>query len=147
MVLTPLHSFAAPLLRYEIFDRAVVGGPCVCGRGLPVLTAILGRERNLLTLPNGRRVWPSFPSAAWTHVAPIRQIQMVQRSLQDIEVRCVVERDLEPAERDALSAALVGALGHPFRFAILRVDAIERGPSGKYEDFRSELGRPESVAR
>ncbi|MEI6255191.1 MAG: hypothetical protein WCQ77_00955 [Planctomycetota bacterium] len=37
VVLTPLHNFAMPLLRYEIGDLATVGsGPCRCGRMLPV---------------------------------------------------------------------------------------------------------------
>jgi phenylacetate-CoA ligase len=38
MVLTPLHNFAMPLIRYDVGDYGVVGEPCPCGRGLPVLT-------------------------------------------------------------------------------------------------------------
>ncbi|NNM01814.1 MAG: phenylacetate--CoA ligase family protein, partial [Gammaproteobacteria bacterium] len=37
---TPLHNFAMPLLRYDIGDRAEVGGPCPCGRGLPVIKRV-----------------------------------------------------------------------------------------------------------
>lgn len=53
VVVTTLHNFATPLLRYALGDYAQVGGPCPCGRGLPVLTRILGRQRNMLMLPNG----------------------------------------------------------------------------------------------
>lgn len=46
VVLTALHSFAMPLLRYAIGDHAEVGAPCPCGRGLPVLSKrIVGRRR------------------------------------------------------------------------------------------------------
>ena len=38
VLLTTLHNFAMPLIRYEIGDYAQVGEPCACGRGLPVLT-------------------------------------------------------------------------------------------------------------
>ena len=58
VVLTDLHNFTMPLIRYEIGDYAEVGPPCACGRGLPVLARILGRSRNMLTLPAGDRIWP-----------------------------------------------------------------------------------------
>jgi phenylacetate-CoA ligase len=44
VLVTPLHNYAMPLLRYELGDYAEVGEPCPCGRGLPVLSRILGRE-------------------------------------------------------------------------------------------------------
>jgi phenylacetate-CoA ligase len=31
VVLTPLHNYATPLIRYDIGDRAEVGSPCPCG--------------------------------------------------------------------------------------------------------------------
>src|SRR6185312_15465562 len=36
VVVTTLHNFAMPLLRYDIGDYAEVGAPCRCGRNLPV---------------------------------------------------------------------------------------------------------------
>ncbi|MDP1717022.1 MAG: hypothetical protein Q8L40_03015, partial [Burkholderiales bacterium] len=36
VVITTLHNFAMPLVRYENGDYAEVGGPCPCGRGLMV---------------------------------------------------------------------------------------------------------------
>ena len=35
VVVTTLHNFAMPLIRYELRDYAEAGGPCPCGRGLP----------------------------------------------------------------------------------------------------------------
>ena len=55
VVVTTLHNFAMPLLRYDIGDYAEVGEPCPCGRRLPVLKRILGRQRNMFILPNGQR--------------------------------------------------------------------------------------------
>ncbi|HEX7275899.1 MAG TPA: AMP-binding protein, partial [Acidimicrobiales bacterium] len=36
VVVSSLHNYASPLLRYEIGDYAAMGGPCGCGRTLPV---------------------------------------------------------------------------------------------------------------
>ena len=56
MVITDLHNFAMPLIRYEIGDYAEAGDLCPCGRGLPVITRIVGRVHNMLTLPSGEQV-------------------------------------------------------------------------------------------
>ncbi len=87
VVVTALHNFATPLIRYELGDYAEVGPPCPCGRGLPVLKRIVGRARNMLTLPSGEQIWPRFGAARIAKIAPIRQIQCVQKSLDHIEVR------------------------------------------------------------
>lgn len=43
VLVTSLHNFATPLIRYELGDLAVFGAPCACGRGLPVISRVLGR--------------------------------------------------------------------------------------------------------
>jgi phenylacetate-CoA ligase len=43
VLVTSLHNFATPLIRYDLGDRAEVGAPCACGRGLPVIARVLGR--------------------------------------------------------------------------------------------------------
>ena len=81
VVLTPLHTVAMPLIRYDIGDYAEVGEPCACGRGLGVLNRILGRRRNRITLPDGRVVWPRFFRRDWMRIAPIQQIQALSTHL------------------------------------------------------------------
>ncbi|MGP1678943.1 MAG: phenylacetate--CoA ligase family protein, partial [Burkholderiales bacterium] len=139
VVVTTLHNFAMPLLRYALGDYAEAGEPCPCGRGLPVIRRILGRERNILSLPDGRRHWPSFPSGKWAHAAPVRQLQMVQKTTEDIVLRVVAARALTQAERQDLIAALQACLGYPFRMTIDEVQEIPRMASHKYEDFVSEI--------
>jgi phenylacetate-CoA ligase len=140
VVVTTLHNFAMPLIRYEIGDYAVAGALCPCGRGLPVIRRVLGRERNLAMTPDGRKFYPSFAASVWSHVAPIRQIQLVQKTLRHIEVRIAAARDLEGEEANNLAAALRQSLGHPYEFTFVRLEWIPRAASGKYEDFVSEVG-------
>lgn len=137
-VVTVLGNFAMPLIRYVIGDYILAAdGPCPCGRGLPRFTRVQGRQRNLLTLPDGRRLWPSFPEETWGDLAPIRQIQLVQRSREEILIRLCMDRPLESSEREALGQAFAAGLGHPFRFVFeVQADPI-RGENGKYEDFVS----------
>ena len=139
IVVTPLHNFAMPLLRYELRDYAEVGEPCHCGRGLPVLRRILGRSRNMLVLPNGERRWPLTGFAQFREIAPISQFQFEQESLSLIEARIVAERALSPFERTRLIETIQTALRHPFEIRIVEVAEIPRSANGKFEDFISRL--------
>jgi phenylacetate-CoA ligase len=139
VVLTTLHNFATPLIRYDIGDYAEVGGPCRCGRGLPVLTRIMGRVRNMLALPNGERQWPSLRFDVVHEIAPILQLQVAQTGPNRLEVRLVVARALTAAEEAAVAEHLCNSLRHRFDIAFRYVGEIPRGPTGKFEEFVSEL--------
>ncbi len=139
VVLTTLHNFAMPLIRYRIGDYAEVGEACSCGRGLPVLKRIHGRQRNMLTLPDGSRHWPSFPAAIWNAIAPVEQFQLLQRRPDEIEVSYVMSRDLDQTETARITAALQDRLGFPFLIRLQRLPSIERSAAHKFEDFISAL--------
>jgi phenylacetate-CoA ligase len=138
VVVTPLHNFATVLLRYDVGDYAEVGPPCPCGRGLPVLTRVLGRVRNLLVRPDGTRVWPLF--GTWRpEFGVIRRFQVVQTTSSTLVLRFVADREPTPAERDAMRATLLDACGATFDVTFERANDLPRGPSGKFEDFVSHV--------
>jgi len=139
VVVTALHNFAMPLIRYEVGDFAEVGEACPCGRGLPVLRRIVGRSRNMVRTPDGRRYWPSFPASKWLAMAPIRQIQLHQVALDTIEVLLVMEGSLTEGQRNALTESLHATLNYPFAIILRPVNEIPAKPNGKYEDFICEL--------
>jgi len=139
VVLTSLHNFAMPLIRYEIGDYAQAGEPCTCGRGLPVIRRIMGRVRNMVRLPDGARHWPSLGLLSVMPEGLIKQFQCVQRSLEHIEVRLVTARRLTNEEEAKLRAGLKEKLGHPFKFDIAYSEQLERGSGGKFEEFRCEI--------
>jgi phenylacetate-CoA ligase len=138
VVVTDLHNLASPLIRYEIGDYAEVGGACPCGRGLPTLRRILGRERNLVLLPDGRRHWPLLGqmSRAFGEASPIRQFQMVQHSRTAIELRAVADRPLTPAEQAVMIQVVQKSLDYTFDIEIVRFQGrLPIGANGKFEDF------------
>jgi phenylacetate-CoA ligase len=139
IVVTPLHNFAMPLIRYALGDYAEVGAPCPCGRGLPVLTRIAGRQRNMLVLPDGRRQWPSTPPIRYAGIAPVRQLQIVQKTVERLEARYAADRPLTAAEEQAMIERIRETMGHPFTVTLQAVDSIPRLSSNKFEDFVSEV--------
>lgn len=140
LVVTDLHNFATPLIRYDIGDYAEAGAPCPCGRGLGVLNRVVGRSRNMLTLPNGDRQFPYLPSEPLTTLAPIRQFQVIQHSIREIEVKLVMPRPLTADEEAGLCGYFTDNFGHPFAFTFTYVDEIPRNPGGKHEEVISRVG-------
>jgi phenylacetate-CoA ligase len=138
VVVTPLHNVATPLIRYELGDYATVGQPCACGRSLPVIDRVLGRVRNLVHTPDGRRHWP-VDLGKFRSMSAVRQFQYVQSGPATIELRVVLNQPLT-AEEEVLAKAFVReALGYPFQVEITPVPEIARGPTGKFEEFLSLL--------
>lgn len=137
VVLTRLHNLATPLLRCDMGDLATVGEPCPCGRGMPVLGRVWGRVRNLATLPDGRRVWPAGLNRL-SQIEPIRQSQAVQTAPNLVELHLLLVRPLTTEEAQSAQDIVRHGLDCPdMRVKIITADHIERGPSGKFEQFRS----------
>lgn len=140
VVVTDLHNFATPLIRYAIGDRAEVGPPCICGRNLPTLSRILGRSRNMVLFPDGTRRWPIVGFYRYREIAPVIQYQLVQRSRQSIDVNLVVERPLVPQEEIALADVIRENIGYPFNIQfIYHPHRIPVSKGGKFEEFVCEL--------
>jgi phenylacetate-CoA ligase len=140
VVVTDLHNFATPLIRYELGDWAEVGAACPCGRGLPTLSRVLGRTRNLVVLPDGRRYWPLVGLHRFREVGGILQYQLVQLDLQRVELRLVVATPLDASAEARLTAIVREALGHDFRIAFSYFERELPGSrGGKFEEFVSRL--------
>jgi len=139
VVVTSLHNFAMPLIRYAIGDYAKVGEPSACGRGLAVIDRVLGRSRSRLTLPDGSRRFAYNPSDIFAGIAVVRQYQIVQTATDRLAVRLVASRKLNENEARLIETGLAESFGYAFTIDWQYVDAIERTPGGKFEDIRSEI--------
>jgi phenylacetate-CoA ligase len=135
VVLTVLHNFAMPLIRYENLDYAEVGPPCECGRGLAVIKRIVGRKRNMARALDGGRFWPDLDSSIWSDNVYCNGLQLVQDKHDHITLRIEAEKPLGPEREDSLTKALGTALGQPYRFSVRYQQETLRHANGKYERF------------
>ncbi len=143
VIVTALHNFAMPLIRYDLGDYAEFGEPCDCGRGLPVVRRIHGRTRDMLTLPSGGQVSPVFVNDAFKDL-PVRQFQIVQDAPDHLEVKIVQAPDYRPEEQEALIREVLSErLPADYAMTFSYHDKIEHTPGGKYFDFRSLVSNPE----
>ncbi|HSI15789.1 MAG TPA: hypothetical protein VK961_27325 [Chthoniobacter sp.] len=136
VLVTDLVNYATPLIRYEIGDYAEAGAPCACGRGLPTIRRFLGRERNLVLLPDGTKHWPVVGFHRWDKVHTVRQFQFIQLDRQTILAKMSAPTRPAPEQEAQLTAIIQEELKHPFEIQYeWHEEPLARGPGGKFEEF------------
>jgi len=94
IVITGLLNYAMPLIRYRIRDVGVLSDEqCSCGRGLPLLKSVEGREVDCFTLPNGRTVPPKVIMTAIQGTPGVSRYQAVQESRNKVAIELMKHKN------------------------------------------------------
>jgi phenylacetate-CoA ligase len=135
VVITDLFNYGMPFIRYLTGDRAVAGwGQCSCGRGLPLLRKVVGRQLDVLHTPEGRRVAGEFFPHLLKDFPAVRRFQVVQESPDLIRLRVVLkEGRWEPAQRRQVETAVRNVFGSSVRFELQQVEDIPLTAAGKLQ--------------
>lgn len=141
VVVTDLHNFAMPLIRYALRDWAEVGPCCSCGRGLPTLRRVVGRTRNMAVSPEGKSYRPVLETRRMLEAIPhLRQYQFEQTAENAITARLVCAPAPSPEQLQKFQATLEQMLGHAYRWTWQVGDApLPLSASGKFEEFISSI--------
>ncbi len=136
LILTDLHNYAMPLIRYNIRDlTARQPNRCSCGRGLPVFELVSGRKINLLQATDGSYVHAmAFYYIIEDLVAQGRaaiQLQAIQESSKKIRLNIVKNYSILDEDIRELIMRLKMRFGEDMHFEIHWVDELEREKSGK----------------
>lgn len=133
VVVTDLHNFGMPFVRYVNGDLATAGpdARCACGRALRRLAAIEGRKSDTLRDASGNEVAGLLINVIMTPIAhTYREFQCVQHKDRSITFKVVTTDrytpEVESQLRDSLAARISGV---PIK--IERVDDIPAATSGK----------------
>ncbi len=78
VVVTPLHNYAMPLIRYEIGDMArAVEGRCPCGSILPRMGRIEGRTTEFVVRRDGSLLGGEFFEGVFRVEGWVREFQVI----------------------------------------------------------------------
>ena len=146
VLLTDLHNFRMPVLRYRVGDLVEPQGdpgaqdywplPAGARCALPLLGRIQGRAGDTLVLPDGRRLNANQPSYVFkTHgrEGRVREYQFVQFPAGRIELRLVTGPAWSPEWLPRIGEEVAQVLGTPVEVRV--VPRIERRGRGKHRDF------------
>lgn len=140
LIITSFYNYAMPLIRYKNGDLVELSQtPCPCGRSLPRIDRILGRERNMFRFSDGTRIRPDMSRSDYEPYLSARQFQVVQHTLKQIEVRYVADKREQSVDLSGLTDLLRKVLHHDIEVDVTQVDQIERSASGKFETWKSSL--------
>ena len=132
LVGTGLNNLAMPLVRYRTGDTVIPGGEaCACGRVFPTVKTILGRQEKVITLPDGRMIG-RLDRIFQGHDRHLVEGQVVYRGHGRFLLRVVATEGW--SELDARAMVDKFLLRVPgVEVGVARVEAIPRGPRGKFE--------------
>lgn len=142
LLVTDLHNFGMPLLRYANGDLATAGTEtCTCGLGLPTLRSVDGRKLDALRTSDGRFVPGEFVVYAFLGAKGVRRYQAVQTATDRVVVNVVADHDIDHASVDQAAAMLRKALGEHTTLDVAYTTDIPLTPSGKHRVTINELAQ------
>jgi len=93
LVLTTLHNFLAPFIRYDILDEVTLAAnPCPCGRGLPLWTHVDGRQLPFFRLRGGEMKSSQGVVLRVRQVGGFHQFQVVQHAEDRLTLRIAPDK-------------------------------------------------------
>jgi phenylacetate-CoA ligase len=132
IVVTDLFNTAMPFVRYAIGDRAIAGlEDCDCGRGLPLLKQVVGRQLDIIVTTDGRLLAGEYFPHLMKDYAAVRQFQVVQSQRDLVELRLVVGGEWRSDTRDSLRSKVQQFVGQATRLQIHEVENIPLTRAGK----------------
>ncbi|HEX4611335.1 MAG TPA: phenylacetate--CoA ligase family protein, partial [Urbifossiella sp.] len=117
LLVTDFVNKAMPLIRYQIGDVAVgAGHQCPCGRGLPLLERIEGREADYVVTPAGTLISGiSLTENFALLIDGTAQVQIVQETVHDLRIRLVPGAGFGDASRGQIGKLVHETFGPTVR--------------------------------
>jgi len=133
IVVTHLDAYAMPFIRYRTGDVGrLKSGRCACGRGLPLMDVVQGRQTDFLYLPDGTIKHALSVIYPLRELTEIRQFRITQHPDYDVSVDVVSANKEACITREAVLSGLRPILGPQIDINVSLVDRIASAGSGKF---------------
>jgi phenylacetate-coenzyme A ligase PaaK-like adenylate-forming protein len=139
VLVTHLHSYATPFIRYDIGDIATLAKVCPCGHDGPAISNIYGRAKALLKHADGRISIFHVRGKEMTAIAKFDDYRMRQTDFKKISVEIGGRDSLTPEETAGFVNLVKLHAGGEFEVDVKAVAQINWGQSIKRPGFRSEV--------
>jgi phenylacetate-CoA ligase len=140
VVITNLHSYAMPFIRYRQEDEIVLAARRPkCGRGLPLLERIQGRADDCVVMSDGRKI-PSQPFYYSIEPVPgVKKWKVVQEDLLTIRVDIEPGPEFTGESRRLIERNLRKVVGETMKIEFVIGPSLPVLPSQKYRQVSSLL--------
>jgi phenylacetate-coenzyme A ligase PaaK-like adenylate-forming protein len=139
VLVTHLHSYATPFVRYDIGDFASLSDGCRCGHDGPALSNIYGQKKRLLRRADGTIVPFSMKAENILKIVKCDEYRIRQVDFGTITLEIGGVDRLSPDQINAFTALFHKHAGDEFDVRIAAVPKIDWGRDVKRLGFRSEV--------
>ena len=142
VIITTLHNYSMPLIRYDIGDTARLGeAPCSCGSPLPVIEEITGRITDHFLTRDGGLVHGEYFSHLFYFKRWVAEFQVVQEDFDLIKIYFVKNLNFTPPSQDIedIEKKIRLVMGEDCKIEWIEVKVIPPTPQGKRLFTRSLL--------
>lgn len=139
LLVTHLHSYATPIIRYDVGDFGQLHRQCPCGHDGPTISDIYGRGKHFLRHPDGRHLPFYLSPVTLLEILPYKEIRFRQDTIDTIDADIGGRDALTPDEEAALTAYIVKATDPAFKVRLNPVAEIDWSKNPKRLFFVSSV--------
>ena len=140
IILTQLHNYSMPLIRYDIGDLGIPGpSRCTCGNPLPTLKEINGRVSDHFVKQDGTIIHGEYFTHLFYLKDFVKAFQVRQEDYKRIRILVVLQRQLDSVSKYDIENKIKLVMGQDCTVIWEFVDTIPETKSGKYIYTKSLL--------
>jgi phenylacetate-coenzyme A ligase PaaK-like adenylate-forming protein len=139
ILVTHLHAYATPFIRYEIGDLGVLSPRCKCGHDGPVLSHLVGRGKSLVKHGDGHLTLFHIRGAELRCILPFNEYRITQTELDRLVIEFGGNTEPDAEQAAAITTLLQAHAGPSFVIDIRTTREIDWGESAKRLAFRNAL--------
>ena len=140
IVITNLHNYSMPLIRYKIGDTGCFSNkPCSCDLGFPLLKEISGRVFAHFVKKDGSLVHSQFFVALFFFKPWVKEFKVVQKDCDLIDISVALAGKADQNDIDVITDKIKQVMDADCRVEFKFVDEIPPTASGKYLYTFSEV--------
>ena len=139
LLVTHLHSYATPIIRYDIGDFGQLEKRCRCGHAGPTISHIFGRGKHFLRHPNGKLVPFYLSTRVLLETVAFKECRFRQDEVDTITLELGGRESLTADEETNLKKLIIKATDPAFKIKIKPVEEIDWSGSPKRLFFSSSV--------
>ena len=140
IVVTTLHNYSMPLIRYEIGDTAILGPKrCKCCNPLLTLKEVTGRITDHFIKEDGTIICGEYFTLLFNLKDWIKSFQIIQEDYRKIRILVTLQGNINHAEKREIENKIKLVMGKNCNIIWEFVEEIPKTQSGKYLYIKSLL--------
>jgi phenylacetate-CoA ligase len=139
LLLTHLHSYATPIIRYDVGDFAQLETRCQCGHDGPTISNIFGRGKHFLRHPDGKLLPFYLSTLTLLEAVTFKECRIRQAELDTITIEIGGREIITTEEETRLRNLVITATDPAFKIKIVPLKEIDWSANPKHLFFTSSM--------